>query len=91
MTLIMVTHDVYLKNFADRVIYMRDGKIAKQEIIPIDIKKKTLEDLDNRINEVSNIKWYCLLLLFFFFFFFFLIKKKKLYFLLKIITIINKI
>jgi len=77
MTLIMVTHDVYLKNFADRVIYMRDGKIAKQEIIPIDIKKKTLEDLDNRINEVSNIKWYCLLLLFFFFFFFFFYKKKK--------------
>ncbi|KAG4103283.1 putative ATP binding cassete transporter [Neocallimastix lanati (nom. inval.)] len=56
MTLIMVTHDVYLKNFADRVIYMRDGKIAKQEIIPIDIKKKTLEDLDNRINELSKPK-----------------------------------
>jgi len=56
MTLIMVTHDVYLKNFADRVIYMRDGKIAKQEIIPVDIKKKTLEDLDNRINELSKPK-----------------------------------
>jgi len=53
MTLIMVTHDVYLKNFADRVIYMRDGKIAKQEIIPFEMKKKALEDLDNRINEVT--------------------------------------
>jgi len=53
MTLIMVTHDVYLKNFADRVIYMRDGKIAKHEVIPIEMKKKALADLDNRINEVS--------------------------------------
>jgi len=53
MTLIMVTHDVYLKNFADRVIYMRDGKIAKHEVIPIEMKKKALSDLDNRINEVN--------------------------------------
>jgi len=57
MTLIMVTHDVYLKNFADRVIYMRDGKIAKQEIIPFEMKKKALEDLDNRINELSKPKY----------------------------------
>jgi len=56
MTLIMVTHDVYLKNFADRVIYMRDGKIAKHEVIPIEMKKKALSDLDNRINELTKPK-----------------------------------
>ncbi|ORX57698.1 P-loop containing nucleoside triphosphate hydrolase protein [Piromyces finnis] len=56
MTLIMVTHDVYLKNFADRVIYMRDGKIAKHEVIPVEMKKKALADLDNRINELTKPK-----------------------------------
>lgn len=57
MTLIMVTHDVYLKNFADRVIYMRDGKIAKHEVIPVEMKKKALQDLDNRIDELSKPKY----------------------------------
>eukprot|EP00732_Lithocolla_globosa_P004619 Lithocolla_globosa_v1_NODE_4355_length_1455_cov_15.122857.p1 type:complete len:310 gc:universal NODE_4355_length_1455_cov_15.122857:1164-235(-) len=33
VTLIMVTHDMYLKNFASRVIWMRDGKIAKEEVV----------------------------------------------------------
>ncbi|RKO95294.1 ABC transporter-like protein, partial [Caulochytrium protostelioides] len=31
MTMIMVTHDVSLKHFAHRVVYMRDGKVARIE------------------------------------------------------------
>ena len=34
ITMIMVTHDVGLKTFADRVVRMADGKIAKIEEIP---------------------------------------------------------
>eukprot|EP00004_Rigifila_ramosa_P015780 TRINITY_DN368_c0_g1_i2.p1 TRINITY_DN368_c0_g1~~TRINITY_DN368_c0_g1_i2.p1 ORF type:complete len:362 (-),score=74.89 TRINITY_DN368_c0_g1_i2:35-1090(-) len=34
LTLIMVTHDRNLKNFASRVVWMRDGKIQSQEDIP---------------------------------------------------------
>lgn len=29
LTLVMVTHDVHLKSFADRVVWMRDGRIQR--------------------------------------------------------------
>ena len=34
VTLVMVTHDMYLKNYASRVFYMRDGKLQRIERIP---------------------------------------------------------
>ena len=34
MTLVMVTHDVHLKAFADRVVWMRDGRIQRIEVVP---------------------------------------------------------
>jgi len=40
MTLVMVTHDMYLKNFADRVVWMRDGKVQRIEKVD---KKKRME------------------------------------------------
>jgi ABC-type hemin transport system ATPase subunit len=43
----MVTHDVSLKNFADRVIWMRDGKIMRLEIIPKEVREMRLKQLDN--------------------------------------------
>jgi len=36
----MITHDVSLKNFADRVVWMRDGKIIKVENISENKRKK---------------------------------------------------
>ena len=33
ITLVMVTHDVGLKFFADRIIWMRDGKISRVEVV----------------------------------------------------------
>ena len=38
-TMIMVTHDNYLAQFADRIFHIRDGKIQK-----IEEKKKELEE-----------------------------------------------
>lgn len=45
MTLIMVTHDVYLKNFAHRVIYMRDGKLEKIETIKEELRVGAMNEL----------------------------------------------
>ena len=49
MTMLMVTHDMYLKNFAHRVVWMRDGKIAKIETISTDQRKRALDDLRMKI------------------------------------------
>ena len=38
ITMIMVTHDVALKTFANRVVRMADGKIAKIEDIDPEIR-----------------------------------------------------
>lgn len=38
----MVTHDVHLKNFADRIIWMRDGKIQRIELVSPEKKKVRL-------------------------------------------------
>lgn len=38
----MVTHDVGLKNFADRVLWMRDGKIQSIEKISVGTKQKRI-------------------------------------------------
>ncbi|KAI8587647.1 P-loop containing nucleoside triphosphate hydrolase protein [Geranomyces variabilis] len=51
MTFIMVTHDVYLKNFAHRVVYMRDGKIHRVEMTRSQKRKEALEELEAKIAE----------------------------------------
>jgi len=43
----MVTHDVGLKDFADRIIWMRDGKIKYVEITEKASKLKRIEKLEN--------------------------------------------
>jgi len=49
ITCVMVTHDVSLKNFADRVIWMRDGKILRVETVAPELRKKKFEELDRSI------------------------------------------
>lgn len=38
ITMVMVTHDVGLKNFADRVVHMADGKVSRVTAIPQDAR-----------------------------------------------------
>jgi len=38
ITMVMVTHDTNLKNAADRVVYMRDGKIHRIEELDSEVK-----------------------------------------------------
>jgi len=61
ITMIMVTHDVGLKNFADRIIWMRDGKIQRIEIVAKDKKvdaikrnQEELSELKNRVKRTSH-------------------------------------
>jgi len=49
-TLVMVTHDVGLKNFANRVIWMRDGKIQRVETIPEEKRTVQLEELSKKLS-----------------------------------------
>lgn len=54
MTMLMVTHDLNLKNFADRVIWMRDGKISRIEEIPKERRLSAIFDLNQRLGIVSS-------------------------------------
>jgi len=53
ITMIMVTHDVGLKNFADRIIWMRDGKIQRIEIVPKDKKVEAIKRNQEDLNELK--------------------------------------
>jgi len=52
ITLVMVTHDVGLKNFAHRVIWMRDGKIQNVEKISEKRRKSRLQKLEFEYEEL---------------------------------------
>jgi putative ABC transport system ATP-binding protein len=45
LTLVMVTHDVHLKNFADRVVWMRDGKISRIDVNSAEAKRTARDEL----------------------------------------------
>jgi len=53
ITLVMVTHDVNLKAFADRVIWMRDGKISRVEHVDPSSKAAAIANLDQEIAEAA--------------------------------------
>jgi len=54
ITLIMVTHDVGLKDFADRVIWMRDGKIKHVEHISPEAKEKRHKKLQQDLKAIQD-------------------------------------
>ena len=53
MSIVMVTHDMSLKNFAHRVIWMRDGKVAKIEKIAPERRRQAVEELRTKVQEVA--------------------------------------
>ena len=54
ITMIMVTHDVGLKTFANRVVRMADGKVNK--IIEIDpsLRNEAIRHLDDRVRAIHS-------------------------------------
>ena len=47
--MIMVTHDVALKNYANKIVKMFDGKVNKIEEVPKDIRKTTIDNLNEKV------------------------------------------
>eukprot|EP01119_Soliformovum_irregulare_P018591 TRINITY_DN5736_c0_g1_i1.p1 TRINITY_DN5736_c0_g1~~TRINITY_DN5736_c0_g1_i1.p1 ORF type:complete len:398 (-),score=124.06 TRINITY_DN5736_c0_g1_i1:198-1391(-) len=56
ITMVMVTHDVGLKSFADRVIWMRDGRISRIEVMSTVKKQEALAKLDKDLDDVKERK-----------------------------------
>lgn len=49
LTMVMVTHDVYMKQYAHRVLYLRDGKVHTVEVIEPQVREKALEHLAQQL------------------------------------------
>jgi len=54
ITLVMVTHDVGLKMLADRVVWMRDGKIQRIEIISSSAREEAQGKLDIELDRIQK-------------------------------------
>eukprot|EP01102_Stenamoeba_stenopodia_P019168 TRINITY_DN7153_c0_g1_i1.p1 TRINITY_DN7153_c0_g1~~TRINITY_DN7153_c0_g1_i1.p1 ORF type:complete len:388 (+),score=83.91 TRINITY_DN7153_c0_g1_i1:1521-2684(+) len=56
ISLLMVTHDVGLKYFADRVIWLRDGKIHRVEVVPEEKKREQIQKLEEDLEQMQRKK-----------------------------------
>jgi len=54
ITMIMVTHDVALKFFGNRVVKILDGKIVTTELIDKEIRNDNIKKLSERINNTGS-------------------------------------
>jgi putative ABC transport system ATP-binding protein len=54
ITMIMVTHDVALKGFANRVVRMMDGKVHKIITMPSEQRNKMMSDLNDRVEAILS-------------------------------------
>jgi putative ABC transport system ATP-binding protein len=54
ITMIMVTHDVALKTFANRVVRMADGKISKIQDIPVNDRQAQINHLNARVAQIHS-------------------------------------
>ena len=54
ITMIMVTHDVGLKSFANRVIRMADGKIHRIQEIEVDTRNQAIRHLNDRVAAIHR-------------------------------------
>jgi ABC-type lipoprotein export system ATPase subunit len=52
--MIMVTHDVSLKTFANRVVRMADGKINKIEEIDPNVRNDVVKHLTHRVDLIHK-------------------------------------
>lgn len=51
ITMVMVTHDEYMKQYANRIIHVSDGKIVREEIVSEELNKKAYEELRENMRE----------------------------------------
>lgn len=51
ITMIMITHDEYMKSYADRVLHIMDGKITDTQTITKEIQEESFQNLEKRVME----------------------------------------
>lgn len=51
ITMVMVTHDEYMKQYANRVLHIMDGKIVRQELIDEEVNERAYENLQKNMKE----------------------------------------
>lgn len=56
ITMVMVSHDLNLKNYSNRVIRIADGKSIGEELINRDVREKHIADLYERVNNPKKEK-----------------------------------
>eukprot|EP01107_Rhizomastix_libera_P007818 TRINITY_DN2283_c0_g1_i2.p1 TRINITY_DN2283_c0_g1~~TRINITY_DN2283_c0_g1_i2.p1 ORF type:complete len:319 (+),score=81.20 TRINITY_DN2283_c0_g1_i2:122-1078(+) len=56
ITMVMVTHDVSLKHFADKVVWMRDGLVQRVEVVNEQLRTECRERFSKSLEEDSNKK-----------------------------------
>lgn len=49
LTMVMVSHDVYMKQYAHRVLYVRDGRIHHEESVEPSTRQRAWDSLQNQI------------------------------------------
>mmetsp|Transcript_30235 Transcript_30235/g.84494 ORF Transcript_30235/g.84494 Transcript_30235/m.84494 type:complete len:320 (-) Transcript_30235:1621-2580(-) len=54
ITIIMVTHDVGIKFFADRIIWLRDGKIQRIETVSEELRNESVDTLHEKLHEIEQ-------------------------------------
>eukprot|EP01155_Anaeramoeba_flamelloides_P052889 Anaeramoba_flamelloidesc42895_g1_i6.p2 GENE.c42895_g1_i6~~c42895_g1_i6.p2 ORF type:complete len:115 (+),score=25.74 c42895_g1_i6:121-465(+) len=54
ITEVMVTHEMALRDYANRVIWLRDGKISKVYTIDEKVRKKKIQKLFERTDKFMN-------------------------------------
>lgn len=54
LTMVMVTHDVYMKQYANRVMYLRDGKVHNIETIDRAVREGAFEELQKELQHMMQ-------------------------------------
>ncbi len=53
LTMVMVTHDVYMKPYANRIMYLRDGRVHRIEEVDAAVRARALDELAHKV-ELHN-------------------------------------
>lgn len=54
LTMVMVSHDVYMKQYANRVLYIRDGKVHNVEEVNREVRERAWEELQTAVAGVKK-------------------------------------
>lgn len=54
LTMVMVSHDVYMKQYAHRVLYMRDGRVHNIEEVQEAVRQRAWDNLQAALDDVKK-------------------------------------